>query len=71
MSACYQLFELLHTPVYVDRNVRIYVVIVLDGIRRAGMSFYDVRVVAAYTVAGIVGVMGVFDDSGVPYVRNA
>ena len=62
MRAGYQRFKLLHSFLLVLRQVRIYVIVIRDGIRRTCFALGD---------GGVVILCGrVPDDTGVPYMRS-
>ena len=71
MGALYELFELAHACGDVLGDVGVDVVVVGDGVGASGAAFDDVGVVAGDAVAGVVGVVGVLDDAGVPDVGDA
>ena len=58
-----EVFKLRHSFALVLRQVRIYVVVIRDSVRRTGETFGDSRVVILRCC--------VTDDAGVPNVRNA
>ena len=55
----------------IDSKIRVDVVVIGDGIGTSGATFYNIRVVLRYTISGIVGIVRMLDDSGIPYVCNA
>ena len=71
VGTCYKGFKLRHSVWYVGGEVGVYVVIVADGIRRAGLALDDIFVVGPYAVPAVIGLCSMFDDTGVPDVRNA
>ena len=58
--------ELLHTVGYIHCQIRIYVIIVGNGIGRASLALYNSRMLARNTIGGIVGGRGMTDNSRVP-----
>ncbi len=71
VGAFYEIFEFGNTCRYIGRNIGIYVVVVLDSIRRSGLPFHHVRVVALYAVSRIVGAVGVLDHACIPDVCHS
>ncbi len=55
----------------IDSKVRIDVVVVLHGVRRAGTTFDDVRIVVADAIVGVVANDGMMRHAGIPDVRYA
>ena len=60
--------EFLHAAVDVDGQIGIDVVIVFNGIGRAGFSLYDVGIVGRDAMGAVVCCRGVFNDAGQPYM---
>ena len=71
VGALDELGELLHAVGDVGGEVGVYIVVVLDGVGGAGLALDGGLVVGADALSAIVGLRGVLDDSGVPYVGDA
>ena len=71
VSALHQVFEFLHTFRYVLGQIGVYVIIILDGVRRSGLALDDGGMVGADIVAAVVSLCGVLDDARVPDVGDA
>ena len=52
-------------------QVRVYVVVVGDGIWAAGATFDYVWIVTPYAVTGVVCIVGVLNNARIPYVGDA
>ena len=70
VGTLYQIFEFLHTSGNVLGQVGVYVVVILDGIGRTGLTLDYGRMVGADVVASVVSLCGVLDDARVPDVRG-
>ena len=68
VSACDKLLEFVNTPVDVNGQVGVDVIIVGDGVRAAGFTLDNMRIMAWNAVLGIVGCMSVLDNTGIPYM---
>ena len=66
VSALDKADKLVHAVRHVDGQIRVDVIVVGYGVGAAGVAFDDMRVVARYAVCRVVGVVGVFDDTGIP-----
>ena len=71
VGALHEIFKLAHTLVGLRGQVGVDVVVVLDGIGRAGGAFHHFGVVAAYAVGAVVRLCGVFQEACVPDVGEA
>ena len=71
MAACNQMLEFLHTLVYMLGQVRVDVIIIADGIRRACFPFHNGRVVLGNAVCSVIRLRSVRYQSGVPDVCSA
>ena len=71
MTTLHQLLKLLHTLCDVDGQVGVDVVVVGDGIGRAGLSLHDGRMVARNAVGRIVCLRSVAYDAGIPNMTHA
>ncbi len=71
MGAVDESLEFGHAGGYVLGKVGVYVVVVGDGVRTAGVAFDHVGIVAGNTVGSVIGVVGVFDHAGIPYVGRS
>ncbi len=60
--------EFLHAAVDVDGQIGIDVVIVFNGVGRAGFSLDDVGIVGRDAVGTVVGGGSVLNDAGQPYM---
>ena len=61
-----QRFEFFHTVRHIISQVRVYIIIIFDRIRRAGIPLYDCRMVSSYLVSRIISIRCMFDHSGIP-----
>ena len=71
MGTIDQVLVFFHPIFYVYRQIGVYIVIILNGIRRTGFAFHNIGVVLLDAVGRIIGHGGVFYHSGIPYVVNA
>jgi hypothetical protein len=63
--------KFFHTVGDAFSQIGINVVIILNGIWRAGISLYYVLVVGEYAVGRIVSTLGMLYDTGEPHMRGA
>ena len=63
MRTLHQRHKLLHTLTLILGDVRLYVIVVGDGVRTAGLALGDSRIVA---LGG-----SITDDTRVPHMRSA
>ncbi len=54
MRAFDQPFKLGESFGGIDGQIRIHVVIILDGIRRTGTAFYNFRIILGNSVLGVI-----------------
>ena len=71
VGSLHQLGELLHAVGHGGGQVGVYVVVVLDGIGRTCLTFHRGLVVGADAEMAVVGLRGMLDKAGVPYVGGA
>ena len=71
VGALHELVKLLHAARYIGGEVGVYIVVVLDGVGGAGLALDGGLVVGADALRAIVGLRGVLNDTGVPYVGDA
>ncbi len=71
VAALYQGLEFFHSLGHIHGKVGVYVVVVGYGIRATGFSFYYVPVVTRYAICRIVGVVAMFNHTGIPHVSGA
>ena len=71
VSSVEERFELLHSVGDADGEVRVDVIVVLDGVGRACFSFDHGGMVFADSEGGVVRLCGVFDESCEPDVRES
>ena len=69
MGALHELKEFFHSMLRILCQIGIYIVVIRNGIRRAGLPFYDLFMGRGATFVGLPG--SVSDDAGIPYVINA
>ena len=69
MGALHQVLEFLHALRYVFGQVGVYIVIIFDGIGRAGFSLHDGGMAGTDIVAAGIGLCGMLYDAGVPDMR--
>ena len=66
MDAAHCVLELGHAVRHRAGNVRVDVVVVLDGVGRAGLTFHHMGIVGADAVGAVVGALGMLNGSGEP-----
>ncbi len=71
MRACHKAFKFLYSIRHIFCNVRVNIVIVLNGIRGTGKTFYNMRVIFWNSIFGIVAAVGMLKDTSVPNMSNA
>ena len=71
VTAGNEVFEFGHARRHIFGEIRVNVVIVSYGIRAAGMSFDHVGVITYDAISGVVGVVGVLYDAGIPYMGDS
>ena len=55
---------------HIDGEVRVDIIIVGNGIRRACLTLHHTRMLRRKAVVGIVGLSGMTDDSRLPHMRH-
>ena len=70
MSAFDKRLKLSHAVLDSHRQVGADVIIVADGIWRAGFAFHHTGMTGGDTQTGIVGGGSVFNDTGIPYMSR-
>ena len=63
-----EILEFLHTVFHFHGQIRIYIVVILDSIRRTGLTFNNCRMILLNAVSAVIGLRGMFDNSRVPNV---
>ena len=71
MSAHQQRLKLPYSIVHIHSYVRIHIVVVLYRIGRSGFAFDYVWIISTYSIARIVGLIGVFDNPCIPHMRDS
>ena len=71
MGTLNELLELLHALINIDCEVRIDIVIVGNGIRRACPTLHNGRMVLGNAIRRIVSLGGMTDDARVPNMAHA
>ena len=71
MRTLHQLLKLLHTLIDIYCQIRIYVVIVGDGIGGTSLSFHDSSMLTRNTISTIVCRRGMTDDTCIPDMTHA
>ena len=71
MSALHQILKLSHTLRYVLGEIRVDIIVVLDGIGRSGFTFHYGRMVGLDIVTAVVSLRSMLDDARVPYMCSA
>ena len=71
VSALHQILKLSHTLRYVLGEIRIDIIVVLDGIGRSGFTFHNGRMVGLDIVTAVVSLRSMLDDARVPYMCSA
>ena len=66
VRALYQCFPFAHAVIHVVSDIRIDIVIVADGVWRAGNALHHVGVLLRYAVFGIISCRSMPDDASVP-----
>ena len=66
VSAMYQILELLHSFRHIGCQVRIYIIIILDGVGRARFAFHDGGVVGPYVEATVIRLRCMLDNACIP-----
>ena len=71
VCALHQLLKLVAAVGHIDGKVGVNIVIVSYGIGRARIAFHHVRVARRDAVGAVIGLGGMFDDSGIPQVGHS
>ena len=72
MGAGHESLKLSHTVVDVDGNIGVHVIIVLDGVGRAGLALDHVGIVGRRdALVAIIGLGGMLYDTCIPHGRHA
>lgn len=72
VSAGHESLKLGHTVVDIDSNIGVHVIIVLDSVRRAGLTLDHVGIVGRRdALVAIIGLGGVLYDACIPHGRHA
>ena len=66
----HQVLKFLHPAIHVSGKVRIYVVVVFDGVWTAGLSFNHSRMILTDAISSIVSLRCVFNYPRIPNVRG-
>ena len=67
----YQLFKLQHTLVDIHCQIRVYIIIVSDGVWRTRLPFNDSRMILRNTIGSIIGLGCMTDDTRIPDMAHA
>ena len=70
MRTLHQIFKFLHTFGNIFRQIRVYIIIVLYGVGRTGLTLYDSRMIGLDIIATVIRLRCVFNDTCIPNVGS-